>query len=125
MEAEKAQLTFGRPYATGPFARTDLHAGGIFFCVVYRDCIEFSDNGDARRWAEVMDGSRPFDNEVEEIRNDTETGAWHVNELGYIVCEFKSRTLTGLPCTEAKELIAFNGYRVLDKRSFGVVYALT
>ncbi len=115
-------LTMNRPYQTGAMASTDLHAGGIFFCIVYAECLQFGSNSQVRRWCEVIDDSRTFDSEGREMREFNEIGSFQLNDRGYLICEFPSLVLTGLPCKNAKGLLAFNAWHKTAKRSNGLVY---
>jgi hypothetical protein len=115
-------LTMDRPYRTGPMASTELHAGGIFFCTVYAECLQFGSNWQVRRWRELIDGSRPFDDEVQEMREFKEIGSFRLNDRGYVTCEFPSLVLTGLPCKDAEGLLAFHAWHKTAKRSNGIVY---
>lgn len=115
-------LTMDKPYRTGAMASTDLHGGGVFFCIVYAECLQFSSNSQVRRWCEVIDDSRPFDNEGQEMREFSEVGSFQINDRGYLTCEFPSLLLTGLPCRDAKGLLAFNAWHKTSKRSNGLVY---
>ncbi len=116
------QCALDVPYCTGPMAWTDLHAGGIFFYVVYRECLQFSAGGRARRWCEVIDGSRPLDDEIERLQADDTTGSYRLSGRGYIECEFPGLLLTGLPCDQAPEILAFNAFRAGKGVSTSLVY---
>jgi hypothetical protein len=80
------KLKLDVPYRTGPLAWTDLHAGG-FFCVVYRECLQFSIGFRVRRWCEVIDDFRQFHDEVEQLRAKDKVGSYRV-ERGYLECAF-------------------------------------
>jgi hypothetical protein len=117
------RLVFDVPYRTGPLAWSDLHAGGIFFCVVYRECLQFGPGGQVRRWCEVLDDSRPFDDEAEKLRATDELGSYHLNDRGYLECVFSDFSMTGLTCQQATELLAFCGFRARPGVSLSFVYA--
>src|SRR5438045_1433648 len=95
------RLALEVPYRTGPLAWTDLHAGGLFFCVVYRECLQFGSGGRVRRWREVIDDSRPLDDEPEQFRATDTVGSYRLNDRGYVQCVFPELELTGLPCEQA------------------------
>jgi hypothetical protein len=116
------QVVLDVPYHTGPLAWTDLHAGGLFFCVVYRECLRFSAGRRVRRWCEVIDDSRPFDDEPEQLRATDMVGTYRLNDRGYLECLFSDLELTGLPCEQAPELLAFNAFRARSGPSFSLVY---
>jgi hypothetical protein len=115
-------LVLDKPYQTGPMAWTDLHAGGVFFCVVYRECLQFGSNAHVRRWREVIDDSRPFHDEAQELRALNELGSYRLNDRGYLTCEFESLCLTGSPCRHAPALLPFNAFHKTSKRTYSLVY---
>jgi hypothetical protein len=116
------RLSFGLTYRTGPEAWSDLHAGGLFFYVVYRECLRFGSRGRVRRWCEVIDDSRPLDNEVEVLRADRSEGTYGLNDRGYLVVSFPDLILTGYPCEQASDLLAFHAFRPGTGVSFSLVY---
>jgi hypothetical protein len=122
MDTVLNRLALDVPYRSGPQGWTDLHAGGLFFCVVYRECLQFSAGGRAKRWCEVIDDSRPLDDEVEQLRQSECVGTYGVNDRGYLVCSFPDLELTGLPCAKAPELLAFHAWRPSVSLSFSLVY---
>lgn len=116
------RLVLDVPYRTGPLAQTDLHAGGVFFCVVYRECLRFSPGGRVRRWCEVLDDTRPLDDEPEQLRATDAVGSYRLNDRGYLSCVFPDLELTGLPCEQSPELLAFYVWRPQVGVSFSLVY---
>lgn len=116
------KLKFDTRYVTGPKASTDLHAGGVFFCVVYRECIQFDREGGARHWFEVIDDSRALDDEAEDLRGTDMSGRYSVNDRGYLVCKFEGLELVGLPCEKASELLAFHAWRPEAGIAFSLVF---
>lgn len=116
-------LTLDIPYRTGPIAWTDLHAGGLFFCVVYRECLQFHASGQVRRWCEILDDSRPFDNEADQLRATDVVGSYSANDRGYLSCLFPSLELTGLPCAQTPDLLAFHVYCPASSTSYSLVYS--
>lgn len=120
------QLTLDVTYRTGPLAKTDLHAGGLFFCVIYRECLQFGAGGRVRRWCEVLDDSRPLDDEADKLRELNHVGTYCVNDRGYLECMFPNMfpnlKLTGLPSERTPELLAFHAYRSQPGVSFSLVY---
>lgn len=117
------RLVFDAPYCSGPLAWTDLHAGGVFFCVVYRECLQFRAGGVVRRWCEVLDEARPFDDEPEQLRAAGGDGRYWINDRGYLVCTFPDLELTGLPCEQMPDLIAFHAWQSSPGLSFSLVYS--
>lgn len=103
-------------------ASTDLHAGGVLFSLVYRECLQFEVDGRVRWWREVLDTSRPYWDDVEEFRKLTFIGTYERNDRGYLVCKFPAMELTGTQCEDATNLIAFHVWYPLSNRSEGRVY---
>ena len=99
----------GHTYVRGPFATTDLHAGGVLFCVIYLDCLEFGADGRLRRYCEVLDESMRLDDEGDELRAKEATGRWRW-EGGQLHCELGDLVLVGAASTERRDLIAFHGW---------------
>ncbi|HEY9045666.1 MAG TPA: hypothetical protein VIN08_07205 [Ohtaekwangia sp.] len=99
-------------YFSGLKASAELHAGGIFFCIVYRSCIQFRNNGVVKYWSEVVDPLSPMDDyDIEQIINDRAEGNYFFNDRGYIECHFDSARmrLTG-KATNIPGTLAFTGY---------------
>lgn len=101
-------LTLGTPYRCGPQASTQLHAGGLFFCVLYEEMLEFRTDGTVRHWYEVADGARPLDDEDHELRRTDESGSYRVNDRGYLEVTLPDREMTGLPWPQSDDLLAFH-----------------
>ncbi|WNO03521.1 hypothetical protein [Rhodoferax mekongensis] len=100
-------MELNRPYFSGPLAFTDLHAGGVFFCVVYRECMRFEAMGRVTWWREVVDASRPYWEDVGKFEALTINGTYGRNDRGYLVCKFPNMEMTGAECDDATNLIAF------------------
>jgi hypothetical protein len=115
-------LIFDVPYRSGLDAWTDLLAGGLFFCVVFRECLAFGTDGRVRRWREVVDENRALDNEGEEMRAGRSEGTYSVNERGYLVCSFTDSEMTGLPCQHDSTALVFHVFRRNAGMSGGIVY---
>ena len=111
------------PYRTGPLAMTDLHAGGLFFCVIYRECLQFQSDGSVRRWCDVLDEQRAFDDEADQLRAIDMEGAFRLNERGYLSCVFPDLELTGLPSDLVPGLLAFHAWRKPLGIGYSLVYA--
>ncbi len=91
-------------------ASTDLGAGGVFFCAVYRECLQFETDGRVHWWREVLDSSRPYFNDLNEFRKLRLDGSYGLNDRDYLVCKFPQMELTGLPCKDAPALMAFHAW---------------
>jgi len=115
-------LTLDVPYRTGPLSWTDPDAGGVFFYVVYRECLRFSAGDQVRRWCEVIDDSRPPQLFRLFVETTDVVGSYRVNERGYLKCVFPDLELTGLPCEQAPELLVFHASRARLGVSFSFVY---
>jgi len=115
-------LILEKPYRTGPMASTDLHAGGVFFCVVYRECLEFEAGGRVRWWRELLDTSMPYNNDLDEFRSFSTDGSYGLNNRNYLVCKFPNLELTGLPCKDAPALLAFHVWYPSSKMQDGRVF---
>lgn len=115
-------VMFDKTYRTGPQATTQLHAGGIFFHVLFEECLQFRADGQVLRWFEVMDGSCPLDDEAQQMRDFNETGTCEINQRGYLTCEFADLSFTGKPFKGKPGMLAFNVYNRASRRSFGCVF---
>jgi hypothetical protein len=107
MQPVLGQIQYDHPYCAGPLAWTDLHAGGVFFCVVYEELIQFRRDGTVRRWRTIMDDSRQLDDEAEQLLRIAPAGHYRVNDRGYLECVFAEAVLIGLPCENDPDLLAF------------------
>lgn len=115
-------VLFDRTYRTGPQATTELHAGGIFFHVLYEECLQFRADGQVRHWFEVMDGSCPLDDEAQQMSEVDETGTCAINQRGYLTCKLADFSYTGKPFGGRPGLLAFNVYNHASQHSFSCVY---
>jgi hypothetical protein len=115
-------LSLDTPYRSSMQATTELHAGGVFFCVLYTEVLEFRSDGTVRRWCEVTNGARALDNEDEELRRINESGSYLVNDRGYLELSFADRKMTGLPWLESPELLAFHVWHPSNGLTYGRVY---
>ena len=55
------KVEFNKKYQSGLIANTDLHAGGLFFCIIYRYCLNFFENGKVELTKKLVDAFRPMD----------------------------------------------------------------
>lgn len=120
------QIQLGKEYLSGIEATTDLHAGGIFFCVPYQECIIFRENGIVEITRKVIERFRPMDgqNEIDEINNFKLVGKYLISDRDYLLCEFENLTMTGLPLIENSNTLAFHCHRKRGNREFSSVYTL-
>src|SRR5262245_18320397 len=110
------------PTAPAPSRGPTCTPAGLFFCVVYRECLRFSADGRVRRWCEVIVDSRPLDDESEHLRATDQVGCYWFNDRGYLECVFPDLEQTGLRCEQAPDLLAFHAFRARSGVSFSFVY---
>jgi hypothetical protein len=106
-------LEFEKKYLSSLIANTDLHAGGLFFCILYQNCLQFFENGKVELTKKVVDAFRPMDqNDIRHLENYKIIGRYSFNDRGYLVCEFKDifLTFTGLPTEKDLTIIPFCVY---------------
>ena len=116
-----------KKYQSGLIANTDLHAGGLFFCIIYQNQLEFFENGKVELTKKVLEALRPMDeNDVEHLQNFKIVGDYSFNDRGYLVCKFEDLfwTFTGLSSEIDSSIIAFNIYDSRLQNKWGEVYKL-
>jgi len=119
-------IQFGKAYKSGPKASTDLHAGGIFFCVPYEEILTFSQDGTLELIKRVIENFRPFDGqqEIDAINNFKIKGTYRLSDRKYIQCEFENYTMTGLPLQNNPDILAFHCYYT-GRQGLGKAFALS
>lgn len=120
-------LTFDEKYLTGPIANTDLHAGGLFFAIIYKKSLVFSDNQVVVISKELVDAFRPMDDQdVKTIENYHFTGRYFFNSRAYLECHFEEigMVLTGLPAAKQSGMLVFHAYDKRTQRQWGEVFEL-
>ena len=87
------KVELNKKYQSGLIANTDLHAGGLFFCIIYRNCLEFFENGKVELTKKVVDAFRPMDeNDVSHMEHYKIEGKYSFNERFTIFIEkFKKK----------------------------------
>ena len=96
-------------YSTGLMATTDLHAGGLFFCIIYRKVLHFRDNGEVVLCEKLVDPFRPMDPvDVARIEKYRITGKYFKNGRGNLECQFEGLSMEGLPTELDERIVAFN-----------------
>lgn len=116
-----------KKYQSGLIANTDLHAGGLFFFIIYQNKLEFFENGKVNLTKKVVDAFRPMDeNDVQHLQNYKIVGDYSFNDRGYLVCKFEDLfwTFTGLSSEKYSSIIAFNIYDSRLQNRWGEVYKL-
>ena len=109
-------LEIDKIYQSEKIANTELHAGGLFFCIIYSNCLVFKNNGQVILTKKVIDPFRPMDAiDIKHLEDYKITGKYYTNDRGYLVCEFEEIfiTLTGMFTVKNPKTIVFN---VFDSR---------
>lgn len=105
-------IQFEKEYQSGPQASTDLHAGGIFFCVPYREIMIFFQDGSVVFKKKVIENFRPMDGqlEIDEINNFYMKGTYQLSSKKYIRCEFENLVMVGLALEINRDILTFHCY---------------
>jgi hypothetical protein len=124
---QKMKIEFNIKYLSSLIANTDLHAGGIFFCILYQNCLEFFENGRVELSKKVIDAFRPMDeNDIIHLENYKIVGSYSFSDRGYLVCEFEDLflTFTGLATEKDSTIIPFFVYDNRFSNKWSEVYKL-
>ena len=121
------KIQFERAYKSGPKASTDIHAGGIFFCVLYEEIIKFWKNGRVELTKKVIENFRPMDgqSEMDEIDNFKLIGTYKLSDRAYIECNFEDFSMIGLPLEINKDILTFHCYHQANGYQFGNAFKLS
>lgn len=121
------KIQFNKEYISGPKASTDIHAGGIFFCVPYYEIITFFENGTVEITKRVIENFRPMNgqSEIDKINNFKWSGTYELTDRNYIECKFANFSMLGLPLKINEDILAFHCYRVTSGLQFGNVFKLS
>lgn len=95
------------PFVTGPSAQTELHAGGVFFCVLYRRELIFHSNDRVDLNYSLLDNWRPLADEAKYLTGST-SGKLRSNSRDYIEIVFPGMTFTGLECENLHGHLSFH-----------------
>lgn len=123
----KMKVEVNKKYLSSLVATTDLHAGGLFFCILYQNCLEFFENGKVELSKKVIDAFRPMDeNDVKHLENYRIIGDYSFSDRGYLICEFEDLFLkfTGLATEKDPTIIPFFIYSRRLSNSWSEVYTL-
>jgi hypothetical protein len=108
-------------------ANTELHAGGLFFCIIYKNCLQFFEDGKVEMTKIIIDAFRPMDDsDVSHLENYKIIGKYSINDRGYLVCEFEDLfwTFTGLSTEKDSSIIPFNIYDNRLSKNWSEVYTI-
>lgn len=114
-----------KTYKSELIANTDLHAGGVFFCIIYVNCLSFKKNGEVVLTRKVTNALRPMDSaDINQIENYKSIGMYHEDSNGYLICDFSeiSVTLTGMPTTKSANMIVFHAFDKRLNKQWGELY---
>jgi hypothetical protein len=121
------KIYFKKKYLSGMLANTDLHAGGVFFCIIYQNALEFFENGKVELTKKVIDAFRPMDgNDVSYLENYKIIGKHYFNSRGYLVCEFEDLflTFTGVQAEKDNSMLPFYIYDSRLSKNWSEVYKI-
>ncbi|MEZ4957994.1 MAG: hypothetical protein R2825_30830 [Saprospiraceae bacterium] len=121
------KIQFEKEYKSSPRASTDLHAGGIFFCVPYEEIIKFWKEGKVELTRRVIERFRPMDgqSEIEEINNFKLVGTYELTDRKYIECKFEDWSMIGLPLEVNQNILTFHCHQKANGFQFGNAYKLS
>ncbi len=122
-----SRMKIDKNYQSELIVSTDLHAGGIFFCVIYVNCLSFQENGEVVLTKKVKNALRPMDpNDVKQIENYKSIGVYHRDQNGYWICDFPEIfiSLTGVPTTDKADVIVFHAFDKRLNKQWGELYTV-
>jgi len=121
------KIHYERAYKSAPKAKTELHAGGIFFCVPYEEVIKFWKNGKVELTKRVIESFRPMEgqSEIDEINNFKLVGTYELSDRAYIACKFDEFMMIGLPLEQNPNTLTFHCFNKTNGHQFGNAYTLT
>jgi hypothetical protein len=120
-------ISLDSDYVSVPIANTDLHAGGIFFCIVYEKIIRFNKDGSIQLTKRIIDPFRPMDDiDIELINNYYQKGNYRFNDRDLIICSFNEidLELTGVVSSVNCNMLIFHAFDKKISRSWSEVYHL-
>ena len=121
------KIEYNRGYVSELIANTDLHAGGIFFCIIYQDYLEFFENGRVELTKKVVDAFRPMDDmDVLHLERYKLSGTYSFSDRGYLICSFDEAFLkyTGQFTENDKSMLPFHIYDSRLSRSSSALFRL-
>ena len=104
----KNDLVFDVPYRTGITSTSELHAGGILFYVAFRECLQFSNNGEVKYWCEVVDKGNPLDDEISDIESSSCKSQYSFDDKSNLTFELEETQYIGQNSSEIDGMLIFN-----------------
>jgi hypothetical protein len=120
------ELRLEKEYKTGLLASTDLHAGGIFFAIIYKKVLRFKNATEVSLYNEIINPLSPMDNQdVHQLEMNRQEGTYSFNERGYLACSFPKMKieLTGRITGDNKEILVFHQFDRHLSRSSSIVFS--
>lgn len=121
------ELILEREYKTGLVATTDLHAGGLFFSIIYRKVIRFNNETEVSLYNEVVNELSPMDDgDVHQLKKYHQKGTYAFNGRGYLTCIFPGVKIefTGRITGDNNEVLVFHQYDRHLSKSTSIVFSL-
>jgi hypothetical protein len=121
------KIELNKKYLSSLMANTELHAGGLFFCILYQNCLEFFEIGKVVLTKNLVDDFRPMDeNDIRHLENYKIVGKYSFNDRGYLVCEFEELflTFTGQATEKDSTIIPFFIYDSRLSKRWSEVYKI-
>jgi hypothetical protein len=121
------KLEIEKKYNSELIAITDLHGGGIFFCLVYIKVLTFKTDGEVVLTKKVINPFRPMDPiDIALIDNFKIKGKYHTNDNDYITCEFDEiyLKLIGIHLEKNPSTLVFNAYDSRLKTQWSEIYKI-
>tara|TARA_B100000683_G_C12474576_1_gene549015 strand:+ start:937 stop:1317 length:381 start_codon:yes stop_codon:yes gene_type:complete len=120
------KIQFEKEYKSSPKAWTDIHAGGLFFCVPYEEIVKFHKGGKVEITKRVIENFRPCwgQRQIDKINNFKLIGTYKLSGREYVECTFEGLSMIGLPLEINYNIIAFHCSGFKDSQ-YGTTYKLS
>jgi hypothetical protein len=121
-------IILNREYHTELIANTELHAGGLFFCIIFKKILKFKENNNVQLYQKVINPLRPMDEyDIDYINNYNSHGQYKINDRGYLKCKFDSIDLeyTGILLDEQTNDIIFHVFNKAAGDSWSEIFKLS
>ena len=117
------QKLMGGIIVTDPISTSELHAGGIFFSIIYEESLKFELDSSVTLNRKVIDEFRPMDKaDVDMIENTHLSGRLVTNSRGYLEIEFEDFRFIGAKVDSQVDMYSFNIWNKLSKSSYSRIY---